>query len=396
MKKALATIALLAFSTSALSQAGKPANLEQLRNLAEVYRIIDREYVTEPDERKVFAGCINGMLTSLDKRSEYIDESRYAEWIDKSNNGQSEIGIHIISKAGLPYIVSVTEGAPAARAGLKPRDYLLSIDGEPTEEMDLDTANKRLKGPPGSAVKVVLRRYGELEEREFSLTREFLKPNLVHSHIIDRDVAYVRLTTFSSNTVEDFVSAFNRMKSDSKGKLRGMILDLRGSPGGTVPSVVDITSIFFQSHVAVMSTKGRLPDSNLTVYADEMKANPLGGKRVAWPAELAGLPLAVLIDSNTASGSEILAGAIKDHKRGTIIGQKSMGIGTLQTIRHLDGKSAAKLTTALHFRPSGLAIQGIGIEPDIAVATNSVGDEPWISAALQNLPKNSLKNGARN
>jgi len=387
MKKTLITIAFMSISAPAFSQAEKSANLEQVRNLAEVVRIINSDYVTEPDEGKVFAGCFNGMLKSLDNRSEYIDEKMYKEWLDRSATEQSDIGLYMVHKAGLPYVIGVTQGSPAARAGLKARDYLLSIDGMSTEEMDLNTAHARLKGPAASTVTVVIRHYGDIEEREFTLSREYLKPNPVHGRLMDRDVAYVRLTTFGSTTVEDFISAYQQLKSDSKGKLRGMVLDLRGSPGGILPAVLNITSMFFQSHVVVMSAKGRVPESNLSVYADDLKAKPLGNKSVPWPEELAKLPLAVLIDTNTAAGSEILAGAIKDHKRGKIVGQKSMGIGTLQTIRPLGIKAAVKLTTALNTTPSGLSIQGDGIEPDISVAASQSSDDVWISAALQTLAR---------
>jgi carboxyl-terminal processing protease len=325
-------------------------------DLALYRRVMDRvhaSYVEPVNDDHLMKDSLKGMLTGLDPHSDYMDEDEYREMLADSHGEFAGIGTELTRDESHPKIISPIDDTPAARAGLKPGDVILRIDGHPTEGMSLKDAVDQLRGPAGTKVHVLILRLGQ-RPFEVSLTRALIKVASVKSHLEPGRIAYIRVTTFAEKTQSEFVDALDHLKREAGGRLDGIVLDLRNDPGGLLDTAVRVAGDFLDSGV-IVSTHGRNPseDETYTAQAEGDRAH--------------GVPVIVLVNGASASASEIVAGALQDRHRATILGTRSFGKGSVQTIIPLDGHGALRLTTARYYTPAGRSIQGEGITPDVIV-----------------------------
>ena len=319
-------------------------------------RVMDRvhaSYVEPVDDDRMMKDGLKGMLTGLDPHSDYMDEDEYREMLADSHGEFAGIGTELTRDESHPKIISPIDDTPAARAGLKPGDVILRIDGHPTEGMTLKDAVDQLRGPAGTKVRVMILRLGQ-RPFEVSLTRALIKVASVKSHLEPSRVGYIRITTFAEKTQSEFVDALDHLKREAGGRLEGIVLDLRNDPGGLLDTAVRVAGDFLDGGT-IVSTHGRTPGE------DEIYTAQAEGDRVR------GVPVIVLVNGASASASEIVAGALQDRHRATVLGTRSFGKGSVQTIIPLDGHGALRLTTARYYTPAGRSIQGEGITPDVVV-----------------------------
>ncbi|HTC18728.1 MAG TPA: S41 family peptidase [Stellaceae bacterium] len=354
---------------------------ERQADLVLYNRVLDRvraSYVQPVSEDKLLANSLKGMLTGLDPHSDYLNESEYQDLLDESEGEFAGIGAEITHDESHPKVISPIDNTPAARAGLKPGDIILRIDGTITDGMNLKEVVDKLRGEPGTDVKITIARVGQ-KPFDVTITRAIIHVASVTSHLQTGNIAYLRIATFAENTQQELVHALDAMSHEAGGHLNGVVLDLRNDPGGLLESAVRVAGDFLDGGV-VVATRGRDPEDN-HIY----DAMPNGD-------HVKGLPMVVLINGASASASEIVAGALKDRKRADILGTRSFGKGSVQTIIPLDGKGALRLTTALYYTPSGHSIQGEGIIPDEVIlpphgqrgAEGDIVHESDLSGALHN------------
>jgi carboxyl-terminal processing protease len=326
------------------------------------------------DEKKLITDAIAGMVSSLDPHSVYYDKKAYKEFREDTAGKFVGVGIEITQEDGLVKVVSPIEGSPAFRAGMKTNDLITKIDDTPVKGLSLGEAVKRMRGEP--ATKVILTIYRKDENRTFPVTiiREEIKQQSVRGKVIEPGYAWVRISQFREPTVEDFVKKVNEIyKQDPK--IKGMVLDLRNDPGGLLNAAVAISAAFLPDNVTVVSTKGQTPDSKQTLrasrgdYQGRAGSDPLKGL----PAGLKKVDLVVLVNEGSASASEIVAGALQDHARATIMGSQTFGKGSVQTFRPLGPDTGLKITTQRYYTPSGKSIQAKGIVPNVMVDETEQG-----------------------
>ena len=328
-------------------------NSYELLNLfGEVMERAKANYVEEVSDKKLIESAINGMLTSLDPHSSYLDAKDFKYMNEQTSGKFGGLGIEITMEQGVVKIVSPIDDTPAFRAGLKPGDYITNIDGETIIGMTLNEAVDKMRGKPGTKVKLTIRR---VDEKPFDVTlkREEIKTQSVKSDFKDDSVLYIRIGSFSEDVDKDITKVFEKTKKEHKDKLKGIVLDVRNNPGGLLDQAVAVSSLFLNQG-EVVSTRARNEEDTLRYSAK--------GKDIT-----EGLPIVVLINNGSASASEIVAGALQDHKRAVIVGEKSFGKGSVQTVVPLGNYGAMRLTTARYYTPSGRSIQATGIEPDILV-----------------------------
>jgi carboxyl-terminal processing protease len=361
---ALTTVQLQAVARGGLS----PLPLEELQQLAAVFGMVKTDYVEPVDEKKLISDAISGMVASLDPHSVYFDKKSFKEFREGTSGRFVGVGIEISQEDGLVKVVSPIEGSPADRAGLKPNDLITKIDDTVVKGLSLNDAVKKMRGEPKT--KVVLMIFRKDENRTFpvTITREEIRTQSVRSKVVEPGYAWIRLSQFQERTVEDFVTKLEQIyKQDPN--LKGLVLDLRNDPGGLLDAAVAVSAAFLPENVTVVSTNGQLPESKFTYkaapefYQRRNAADPL--KRL--PAAIKTVPLVVLVNEGSASASEIVAGALQDYKRATIMGNQTFGKGSVQTVRPLGPDTGLKLTTARYFTPSGKSIQAKGIVPDVMV-----------------------------
>jgi carboxyl-terminal processing protease len=346
---AAAVVLFLVGCSTTLPSSGDP-------DLALYRRVMDRvhaSYVEPVNEDRMMKDSLKGMLTGLDPHSDYMDEDEYREMLADSHGEFAGIGTELTRDESHPKIISPIDDTPAARAGLKPGDVILRIDGHPTEGMTLKDAVDQLRGPAGTKVRVLILRLGQ-RPFEVSLTRAVIKVASVKSRLEPGRVGYIRISTFAEKTQSEFVDALDHLKREAGGRLEGLVLDLRNDPGGLLDTAVRVAGDFLDGGV-IVSTHGRNPGEDETYTAQAE------GDRVR------GVPVMVLVNGASASASEIVAGALQDRHRATILGTRSFGKGSVQTIIPLDGHGALRLTTARYYTPAGRSIQGMGIAPDVVV-----------------------------
>jgi len=378
MAGALTTMQLTAVARSTLA----PLPLEELQQLAAVFGMVKSEYVEAVDEKKLISDAIGGMVAGLDPHSQYFDKKSFREFRESTGGKFVGIGIEMGMEDGVVKVISPIEGSPAFRVGLKSGDLITRIDDTPVKGMTVDQAVKRMRGEPNT--KVVLTVFRRNENRTFPVTivREEIRVQSVRAKMVEPGYAWVRVSQFQDRTVDDFVAKVEQLyKQDPN--LKGMVLDLRNDPGGLLDGAIAISAAFLQSDVVVVSTNGQLPDSRATYRAaPEYYARRGGGndplRRL--PAALKKVPLVVLVNEGSASASEIVAGALQDHKRATIMGAQTFGKGSVQTVRPLSAETALKITTARYYTPSGRGIQARGIVPDIFLDETAEGN---VFAALR-------------
>ena len=370
---ALTTVSLQTVARGGLA----PLPLEELQQLAAVFGMIKSDYVEPVDEKKLITEAIAGMVASLDPHSQYFDKKTYKEFREGTSGRFVGVGIEITQEDGLVKVVSPIEGSPADRAGLKTGDLITRIDSTAVKGLTLNEAVKRMRGEPNT--KVVLTVFRKDENRSFpvTITREEIKTQSVKSKMIEPGFAWVRLSQFQDRTVDDFVRKVEELyKQDPK--LKGMVLDLRNDPGGLLDAAIAISAAFLPDGVTVVSTSGQLADSKSVYKASpefyaRRGADPLKRLSDSTRAALRTVPLVVLVNEGSASASEIVAGAIQDHKRGIVMGTQTFGKGSVQTVRPLGPDTGLKITTARYYTPSGKTIQAKGIVPDVMVDETAEG-----------------------
>ena len=361
---ALTTVQLQAVARGGLA----PLPLEELQQLANVFGMVKTDYVEPVDDKKLISDAITGMVASLDPHSAYFDKKSFKEFREGTSGRFVGVGIEISQEDGLVKVVSPIEGSPADRAGLKPNDLITRIDDTAVKGLSLNDAVKKMRGEPKS--KVVLTIFRKDESRTFPVTiiREEIRTQSVRSKVIEPGYAWVRLSQFQERTVEDFTTKVEAIYKQEP-NLKGMVLDLRNDPGGLLDAAVAISAAFLPENVVVVSTNGQLAESKFVYkaapefYLRRAGNDPL--KRL--PAALKTVPLVVLVNEGSASASEIVAGALQDHKRATIMGNQTFGKGSVQTVRPLGPDTGIKLTTARYYTPSGKSIQAKGIIPDVMI-----------------------------
>ena len=368
---ALTTVSLQTVARGSLA----PLPLEELQQLAAVFGMIKSDYVEPVDEKKLITDAIAGMVASLDPHSQYFDRKSFKEFREGTSGRFVGVGIEISQEDGLVKVVSPIEGSPAYRAGLKPNDLITKIDDTVVKGLSLSEAVKRMRGEPNT--KVMLTIYRKDENRSFpvTITREEIKTQSVKGKLIEPGYGWIRLSQFQERTVDDFVRKVEELyKADPN--LKGMVLDLRNDPGGLLDAAVAISAAFLPENVTVVSTNGQLSESKFVYksapeyYQRRAGADPL--RRL--PAALKTVPLVVLVNEGSASASEIVAGALQDHRRATVLGSQTFGKGSVQTVRPLGPDTGLKLTTARYYTPNGRSIQAKGIVPDVLVDETEEGN----------------------
>ncbi len=326
---------------------------EDLKVFSDVFGIVQKEYVEETKPKALVYGAIKGMLETLDPHSAFMTPETFKEMQEETRGRFEGIGIEITVKDGILTVVSPIEGTPAFRAGIVAGDQILKIEGEVTKNMTLPDAVKRLRGQKGTKVNVTIMREGFTKPQEFTLTRDVIPVRSVRSELIDKNIGYIRIAQFQEKTDADFDKAIKGLEEESKGNLKGLILDLRNDPGGLLDQAVKVTDRLIDSGL-IVSMEGRKEDTKIKFNAHSQ-------------GTISPYPLVVLINGGSASAAEIVAGAIQDHGRGILLGTQSFGKGSVQTIFPLKDGSGLRLTTARYYTPSGRSIQAKGIVPDIIV-----------------------------
>ncbi len=349
--------------------------LEEMQQLAAVFGMIKSDYVEPVDEKKLIGDAIGGMVSGLDPHSQYFDKTTFKEFREGTTGRFVGVGIEIGMEDGLVKVVSPIEGSPAFRAGLKSGDLITKIDETYVKGLTMDQAVKRMRGEP--ATKVLLTIFRKTENRSFPVTivREEIRVQSVRVKMPEPGYAYVRITQFQDRTVDDFVTKVGKLYQDDP-KIKGLVLDLRNDPGGLLEGAVAISSAFLPKDAVVVTTNGQLPESKSKFQArPEDYSRRLGFDPLAkLPAGLKTVPMVVLVNEGSASASEIVSGALQDHKRAVILGAQTFGKGSVQTVRQLTADTALKITTARYYTPSGRSIQAKGIVPDVMIDETAEGN----------------------
>jgi len=332
-------------------EAGSGLPLDELRVFAEVFGRIKNDYVEPVDDRKLLKYAIEGMLSGLDPHSAYLDEEDYREIRVGTSGEFGGLGIEVGMENGFVKVISPIDDTPAQRAGVRSGDLIIRLDGQPVKGMTLDEAVKQMRGKPGTEIRLTIVREGSDKPLEIVVVRDVIKTVSVKQRMLEPGFGYVRVSQFQARTPEDMLKGIGRLRRDAGGTLKGLVLDLRNNPGGVLNAAVAISDAFLTSGTIVY-TEGRIGDSQL-----KFKAAP--------DDVLEGAPIVVLVNGGSASASEIVAGALQDHKRAVIMGQQTFGKGSVQTIVPVNERTAVKLTTARYFTPNGRSIQAEGIVPDI-------------------------------
>ena len=367
---ALTTVSLQTVARGTLA----PLPLEELQQLAAVFGMIKSDYVEPVDEKKLITDAISGMVSSLDPHSQYFDKKSFKEFREGTTGRFVGVGIEITQEDGLIRVVSPIEGSPADRAGLKPGDLITKVDDTAVKGLSLNDAVKRIRGEPGTPVRFTVWRRDEDRTFPVTITREEIRTQSVKAKVVEPGYAWLRLSQFQERTVDDFATKLEDIYRREP-NLKGLVLDLRNDPGGLLDAAVAVSAAFLPEGVTVVSTNGQIEESKSVFKArpeDYMRRRGVDPLR-RLPAALKTVPLVVLVNEGSASASEIVAGALQDHKRAIVMGSQTFGKGSVQTVRPLGPDTALKITTALYYTPSGKTIQAKGIVPDILVDETAEG-----------------------
>lgn len=361
----------LSFGGSVMTAHDKPnpgeLSWQQARLFAEVMQRIKQDYVEPLDDSVLLESAIRGMVSDLDSHSQYLDAEQYQDIRISTTGSYSGVGLEVSTEGGQVTVVAPIDDTPAERAGILSGDTIIAINDEPVVvDEPLETIGK-MRGRAGSAVKLTVVRAGEEKPITFELRRESIQVASVRHEILEPAIGYVRVSQFNDETANELSRAIDDMQEQRAGMLSGLILDLRNNPGGVLDSAVDVTDLFLNAGI-IVSADGRTPESRFTRNAHRGDV-------------LDGAPMAVLVNDGSASASEIVAGALQDHNRATIVGVSTFGKGLVQTVMPLSRGRAIKLTTSRFYTPSGASIQGKGIFPDVLVRENREASEIRFSAA---------------
>ncbi len=339
---------------AAWAQDGGRAETYRLLNLfGDVFERVRAEYVEPINDREAVENAINGMLTGLDPHSSYLNQRSYRDMQVTTRGEFGGLGIEVTQEGGWIKVISPIDETPAARAGVKPGDLITHLDGASVQGLTLQEAVEKMRGERGTAIKLTIRREGAERPLELSLTRDVIRPQVVRFRMEGTDIGYVRLTSFNEQTDTAMRRAVTALRQQAGNNLRGLVLDLRNNPGGLLDQAVQVSDDFLNQG-EIVSTRARRNE-------DAQRWNARNGDIAE------GLPIVVLVNGGSASASEIVAGALQDHRRAIVLGTKSFGKGSVQTVMPIPGNGAIRLTTARYYTPSGRSIQGTGIAPDIEV-----------------------------
>lgn len=376
--------ALFALQSIAKEENSDPSKLplEDVQRFSIAISQIKNYYVKPVNDKSLFEDAIRGMLEGLDPHSSYLNEEEFKELRESTTGEFGGLGIEVTLEKGLIKVVSPIDDTPASKAGVKSGDYIVKIEDKPVRDLTLREAVSMMRGKPGTALTLTIFRKGETKPLHIKLAREIIHIQSVKSRVLDKVYGYVRISHFQSPTADDVVKAVENLKKETKGQLKGLIIDLRNNPGGLLDSAIKISDAFIDTKKGkeeiIVYTKGRLEGSQMT--ANATPGDILDNK-----------PIIVLINEGSASGSEILAGALQDDKRAIIVGKKSFGKGSVQTILPLSKDTGVKLTTALYYTPSGRSIQAKGIEPDIIIEDIKIPKADADKLDIENLSEADLK-----
>ena len=334
--------------------------LEALRSFTEVYERIQRDYVESVDDEALIRNAIRGMLENLDPHSAYLDAEAYQELREGTRGEFGGLGIEAGTRDGFVEVIAPIDGTPADAAGMRPGDLIIRIDGESVKGMELRQAVRLMRGEPGSAVTLSVMRESADQPREVTMERAIIRVESVRTEMLEPGLGYVRISQFQSGTGDDLLRALERLNRNADG-LDGLVLDLRNNPGGVLQAAVEVADAFL-SRGEIVSTRGRVARAESRFIATPNDA-------------ISGAPLVVLVNAGSASASEIVAGALQDHRRAVILGESTFGKGSVQSVLPLRDGHAVKLTTARYFTPDGRSIQAEGIVPDVTLANVVVRDE---------------------
>lgn len=376
------------FPSLTTAQSGKNDEIyRQLGLFGDIFQRVRESYVDEVNEKDLVEAAINGMLTSLDPHSSFLNNDNFSDMQVQTKGKFGGLGIEITMEDGVIKIVSPIDDTPAARAGLQPEDLIIAVDDKPIRGMTLGDAVDKLRGEVGSKVTITVKR-GTLESFDVTVKRDTIKIRSVRAKMFE-GIGYLRVTTFSEQTTSGLTKEIGEMFRENGDKLQGFVLDLRNNPGGLLNEAISVSDAFLERG-EIVSTRGRSDENASRAYAR--------------PGDIAkGLPVVVLINSGSASASEIVAGALKDHRRAVLLGTRSFGKGSVQSVIPLSGNSAMRLTTARYYTPSGVSIQAKGITPDIEVALarieqleGGITREEDLKGALDNGEKVDRRNAEQN
>ena len=367
----------LSLQFSALAQkpdAVAPLPLSELRQLADVYGLIKTDYVEPVEDKKLLSEAISGMVSSLDPHSVYLDKKAYREMKEGMQGRFVGLGIEVAMEDGYVKIITPIEDSPAFRAGIKAGDLITRIDNAPIKGLSLDEAIKKMRGEPKSKVVLTIARKGDDKPWIVPLVREEIRVLSVKGKIVEPGYAWLRISQFQEQTVEEMAKKLAALYAQDP-KLKGLVLDLRNDPGGLLPGAIGVSAAFLPPDKEIVSTVGQLAESNQSFSSRREFYSQRGADPLAkLPAAFKTVPMVVLVNTGSASASEIVAGALQDYKRAIIMGTQTFGKGSVQTLRQLSPDTAVKLTTARYYTPEGRSIQAKGIMPDLVVEESAEGD----------------------
>ena len=345
-----------------------PLPIEELRAFTEVFGRVKSDYVEPVDDKKLITEAINGMLSGLDPHSSYLDQEAFKELQVGTQGEFGGLGIEVGMEDGFVKVVAPIDDTPASRAGIKSGDLIVKLDETSVKGMTLNDAVKRMRGKPNTQITLTIVRKGEVKPLVVTLTRSVIKIQSVRSRMLEPGYAYFRVSQFQEHTGETLAQAIEKHFKENAGPMRGIVLDLRNDPGGLLNGAVAVSAAFLPAGSLVVYTDGRTEDSKMRLNASPehyLRGRMKDDYNKRLPAEVKTVPMVVLVNGGSASASEIVAGALQDHKRAVIMGQSTFGKGSVQTILPLGNNTAIKLTTARYYTPNGRSIQARGIMPDI-------------------------------
>ena len=346
--------AFCAVATASPKEDAGTVPLDELRLFAEVFSRIKAHYVDEVDDRELLEDAIRGMLNGLDPHSAFLSAKDFEELREDTRGEFGGLGLEVGMEDGFVKVIAPIDDTPAQKAGVKAGDYIIRLDGKSLKGMSLNEAVEMMRGKPGSTITLTIMREGVDKPIKISVRRAVIKIQSVKHRMLGEDYGYVRIASFQERTPADLLKAVGKLRRKARGGLKGIVLDLRNNPGGVLEAAVGVSDAFLRSGV-IVSAAGRTEESKL--------------KFDAQPEDIIdGAPIVVLVDEGSASASEIVAGALQDHKRGVIMGRQTFGKGSVQTIVPIGRQAAVKITTARYYTPSGRSIQASGIAPDIPLA----------------------------
>ena len=376
MIRAKAILIIMLFSASWVLAEGDDT-YRGLSNFTQVLDLIERNYVEDVDPERLTNSAIEGMVKTLDPYSAYLTPERYKELEIGTSGEFGGVGMEVTEEEGFLKVIAPIEGSPAAKAGIKPGDLILAINGKTTEGMAVFESVKLLRGPKGSNVKITLKREGENSSIDLTLTRDIIHIESVKFDLFKGGIGYIKLSQFQEKVAEELINAVSNLEYKNGGMLKGLVLDLRNNPGGLLDEAIEVADEFIDQGL-IVSVKGRSPDQSKQYFATK-------GENVH------DYPIVVIVNKGSASASEVVAEALQDSNRATILGSKTFGKGSVQTIIKLDDGSGLKITTAKFYAPSGRSINAIGVTPDVIIEDNDKRDLQ-MERAIELLKVSNLNN----